>query len=75
MSLSSLDDRVVAPVGEQILDRSDMFCVIGAGPSGLTTLKNFSQAGILVEGFEAAEDLGGVWNFAQPSGGLTSQRI
>jgi len=70
MSLSSLDDRVVTPIGEQILDRSDMFCVIGAGPSGLTSLKNLSQAGIPVEGFEAAADLGGVWNFAQPSGGV-----
>jgi NADPH-dependent 2,4-dienoyl-CoA reductase/sulfur reductase-like enzyme len=70
MTVSSLDDRVVVPVDEQLLDRSDMFCVIGAGPSGLATLKNFSQAGIPVEGFEASADLGGVWNFAQPSGSV-----
>ncbi len=70
MSSSTLDDRIAAPTGEEILDRSEIFCVIGAGPSGLTTLKNFSQAGIPVECFDAAADLGGVWNIAQPSGSV-----
>jgi hypothetical protein len=70
MSVSSLHDRIEPRTGEEILDRSDVFCVIGVGPSGLTTLKNFSQAGIPVEGFDASADLGGVWNFAQPSGGV-----
>jgi cation diffusion facilitator CzcD-associated flavoprotein CzcO len=70
MSSSTLDDRVALPTGEETLDRTGMYCVIGAGPSGLTTLKNFSQAGIPVEAFDAAADLGGVWNFSQPSGGV-----
>ncbi len=68
MSASFLDNRNARINGEEILDRSGAFCVIGAGPSGLTALKNFSQAGIPVEGFDASADLGGVWNIAQPSG-------
>lgn len=70
MSASSLNDRNTPIAGEEILDRSGAFCVIGAGPSGLTTLKNFAQAGIPVEGFDASPDLGGVWNIALPSGGV-----
>lgn len=70
MTLSSLYEHLTPPIDEEILDRSDAFCVIGAGPSGLTALKNFSQAGIPVEGFDASADLGGVWNIAQPSGSV-----
>ena len=39
------------------------WCVIGAGPSGLTALKNLRAAGIAAECLERGSDLGGNWNF------------
>ncbi|MGC4006104.1 MAG: NAD(P)-binding domain-containing protein [Pirellulales bacterium] len=64
----SLDPIAAANV--TIVDRGATFCVIGAGPSGLCALKNFVEAGIPVECLEASADLGGIWNYAQPSGGV-----
>jgi hypothetical protein len=49
-------------------DQTNTWCVIGSGPSGLTVLKNLSQAGIPVQGFDAASELGGNWNFHSPAG-------
>ncbi|HTN73994.1 MAG TPA: NAD(P)-binding domain-containing protein [Pirellulaceae bacterium] len=46
------------------------YCIIGAGPSGLTAAKNFAARGIAFDCLERASDLGGVWNFNQPSGGV-----
>ena len=39
------------------------WCVIGAGPSGLTALKNLLQCGIQAECLEREDDLGGNWYF------------
>ena len=39
------------------------WCVIGAGPSGLTALKNLMQAGIDAECLEREDDVGGNWYF------------
>ena len=39
------------------------WCVIGAGPSGLTTLKNLLAWGIAAECLERERDLGGNWFF------------
>ncbi|MDX1963246.1 MAG: NAD(P)-binding domain-containing protein [Pirellulales bacterium] len=44
------------------------YAVIGAGPSGLSALRNLLGADISAVAFEAAADLGGVWNYASPSG-------
>ena len=41
---------------------SPVYCVIGAGPAGLTATKNLKQAGFQVECLEARADIGGVWN-------------
>ena len=38
------------------------FCIIGAGPAGLTAAKNFRQAGLQFDCFEAKQDVGGIWN-------------
>src|SRR5262245_56020056 len=44
-------------------------CVIGAGPSGLTTLKNLKQAGLTaVVCYEAADALGGNWVYREGEG-------
>ncbi|MFM9025727.1 MAG: flavin-containing monooxygenase [Planctomycetaceae bacterium] len=39
------------------------WCVIGAGPSGLTALKNLRASGIAAECLEREDSAGGNWNF------------
>ena len=36
-------------------------CVMGAGPSGLTTIKQLLDEGHDVQCFEKGSDLGGIW--------------
>ncbi|KWW99298.1 monooxygenase [Carbonactinospora thermoautotrophica] len=45
----------------------DRTCVIGAGSSGLAAIKNLREYGFDVDCFEAADDLGGNWNFGKPT--------
>lgn len=42
--------------------------VIGAGPSGITAIKNFADAGFEVTAFERCLGVGGNWRFNDPSG-------
>ena len=46
------------------------FCIIGAGPSGLTAAKNLKQAGIPFDCFERQDDIGGLWNYGKPSSSI-----
>jgi hypothetical protein len=48
-------------------DPSDRWCVIGAGPSGLTALKNLRSVGIPAECLEREDGPGGNWRFGSPS--------
>lgn len=48
-------------------DLADRWCVIGAGPSGLTALKNLRASGIDAECLEREDGLGGNWRFGSPS--------
>ena len=44
-------------------------CVIGAGPSGLTTLKNLRQAGLTnIVCYEASNTIGGNWAYSDEEG-------
>lgn len=43
--------------------RVKKWCVIGAGPSGLTALKNLHAAGVAAECLEREDDVGGNWYF------------
>ncbi len=44
-------------------------CVIGAGPSGLTTLKNLRQAGLTdIVCYEASNTIGGNWAYSEREG-------
>ena len=36
-------------------------CVIGAGPSGITAIKNIAEAGFNVKAFDINSDVGGNW--------------
>ncbi|MDM4768230.1 NAD(P)-binding domain-containing protein [Pelomonas sp. SE-A7] len=40
--------------------------LIGAGPSGLAAARNLQKAGLAFQGFEAYNDVGGLWNIANP---------
>ena len=51
-----------------MLDRSDRFCIIGAGASGLAVAKNFKLNGIPFDCLERECELGGLWNIATPTG-------
>ena len=44
-------------------DSHQKYCVIGAGPSGLTAAKNLRQAGILFDCYEGQDDVGGNWYY------------
>ncbi|KUN90553.1 flavin-containing monooxygenase [Streptomyces resistomycificus] len=52
------------PAGPQ--DRTDRWCIIGAGPAGLATAKNFRDAGLPFEIVERHDSLGGIWRYGQP---------
>ena len=43
--------------------RTGAYCVIGAGPHGLSALKALLQSGIDADGFERETDVGGNWNY------------
>jgi len=43
-----------------------MIAIIGAGPSGLAAARNLQRAGLAWEGFELADDVGGLWNIDAP---------
>jgi cation diffusion facilitator CzcD-associated flavoprotein CzcO len=46
----------------------DRYCIIGAGASGLAVAKSFVERGIPFDCLEREQDIGGLWNFATPSG-------
>ncbi|MFT5525401.1 MAG: cation diffusion facilitator CzcD-associated flavoprotein CzcO, partial [Pirellulaceae bacterium] len=46
---------------------SSKYCVIGAGPCGLTAIKQLAARGIPVQCFEREDDVGGNWYFGKSS--------
>ena len=49
-----------------VIDRSDRYCVIGAGSSGLAAAKNLRQQGIAVDVLERQDEIGGNWCYGKP---------
>ncbi|HEY0699176.1 MAG TPA: NAD(P)-binding domain-containing protein [Micromonospora sp.] len=49
--------------GRPVSDRGDTVCVIGAGPSGLTAIKNLREHGFGVDCYERETGVGGAWNW------------
>ncbi len=45
-----------------IVDRSDQYCVIGAGPAGLLAARSLKHAGIPYDQFDKNDDVGGIWD-------------
>ncbi|MGD9719924.1 MAG: flavin-containing monooxygenase [Pirellulales bacterium] len=48
------------------VDRTDRYCVVGAGSSGLAAAKNLRQQGIAVDVLERQDDIGGNWCYGKP---------
>jgi cation diffusion facilitator CzcD-associated flavoprotein CzcO len=46
-----------------IADRHDAVCVIGAGASGLASIKNLREQGFAVDCYERETSVGGAWNW------------
>ncbi|WP_328466980.1 NAD(P)-binding domain-containing protein [Actinoplanes sp. NBC_00393] len=44
-------------------DRRDAVCVVGAGASGLTAIKNLRELGFAVDCYERETGVGGAWNW------------
>ncbi len=42
------------------------YCIIGAGPCGLSLARAFRQAGVRYEQFERHSDVGGIWDTQNP---------
>ncbi len=51
------------PDGRPVSDRGDTVCVIGAGASGLTAVKNLAEHGFGVDCYERETGVGGAWNW------------
>ncbi len=50
-----------------LVDRSDRYCIVGAGSSGLAAAKNLRQQGIAVDVLERQDEIGGNWCYGKPS--------
>lgn len=44
------------------MDTKEKYCIIGAGPAGLSGAKNLKDFHIPFDGYEASSDVGGLWN-------------
>jgi cation diffusion facilitator CzcD-associated flavoprotein CzcO len=53
-------------------DRTDTYCVIGAGAAGITAAKNLLQLGIAVEVIEREDEVGGNWCFGKANSSIYS---
>ncbi|MGV3666611.1 MAG: flavin-containing monooxygenase [Leptospira bouyouniensis] len=49
-----------------IIDKSDTFCIIGAGPAGLTMARSFRDKNIPFVVFEKHNEVGGIWDINNP---------
>jgi cation diffusion facilitator CzcD-associated flavoprotein CzcO len=56
------------------VQRTPNVCVIGAGVSGLTTVKALGDWGVPHTCFEASDDVGGNWYFRNPNGRSSAYR-
>lgn len=50
-----------------MIDRTNKYCIIGAGPCGLAAARNFSKYGIKFDAFEVHTNVGGLWDIKNPN--------
>src|ERR1700722_1491384 len=51
-------------------DRSDTYCVIGAGAAGITAAKNLMQMNVPVDVIEREDNVGGNWYYGKPNSSI-----
>ena len=49
-----------------VVDRSERYLIVGAGPAGLAQARAFKRAGIAFDQIERHRDLGGIWDIDNP---------
>ena len=52
----------------RLLALKKRICIIGAGPSGITAIKNLSEAGLDIVAYDINKDVGGNWIFNEKEG-------
>lgn len=57
-------------MGDEIRDRGDAVCIIGAGPSGLAAAKALQAEGVAMDIFDPRDRVGGIWAY-DPAPGRT----
>lgn len=60
-----------AKIGD-VVDRSDMVCIIGAGPSGLAMARALKARDIPFDHYERNEGIGGLWDIDAPGSPMYS---
>ncbi|QDU95411.1 flavin-containing monooxygenase [Lignipirellula cremea] len=53
-------------------DFTNKYCIIGAGASGITAAKNFSQRNLDFDCFEREDDVGGNWYYGKPCSSVSA---
>ncbi len=51
---------------DDVVDRSDAVCVVGAGPGGLSAARALLRHGLPYDQFERHTDVGGIWDMQNP---------
>jgi cation diffusion facilitator CzcD-associated flavoprotein CzcO len=54
------------------METREKYCIIGAGPSGLTVAKNFRERGIDCDVLEREDDVGGNWYYGTAASSVTA---
>lgn len=55
-----------AEAGPTPVDHGERYCIVGAGPAGLSQARAFKAAGIAYDLFEKHSDVGGIWDIDNP---------
>ncbi len=54
-------------MNETMIDRSERYCIIGAGAAGLAACANFLKYDIAFDCLERSADTGGLWDYGNPA--------
>jgi cation diffusion facilitator CzcD-associated flavoprotein CzcO len=57
-------------MSETARDRTQAYCIVGAGSSGITAAKNLKAMGIPYEVFEREDGVGGNWYYGKPQSSI-----
>ena len=66
-AMDSTPSGASAPAQSASAKYSEMICVLGAGSSGITVLRNLLQEGIAAQCLEREDEIGGNWYYGKPA--------